>query len=176
MPYIKLPELEEMDPEIQKLAREILEKTGKLGDIFKLLAIRKDIYFMTDNCVKTLLLNETELPYSTKERIALLVSQANNCPMCVDVHKNIAKMLGMSEQQIEETLKGIDHINTTEEEKELLRFCLRAASKDNYKITKEDLDKVLNLGYTTSQVFEAVTIAAYFNYINTLSNVFGLGK
>ncbi|WP_456464438.1 carboxymuconolactone decarboxylase family protein [Persephonella sp.] len=176
MAYIKLPELEDMDPEIQKLAREILEKTGKLGEIFKLLAIRKDIYFMTDNCVKTLLLNETELPYSTKERIALLISKENNCPMCVDVHKNIAKMLGMSQEQIEETLKGVDQINTSEEEKELLRFCIRASRKDNYKITKEELDRILNLGYTISQVFEAITITAYFNYINTLSNVFGLGK
>jgi len=176
MAYIKLPELEEMDPEIQKLARDILERTGQLGEIFKLLAIRKDIYFMTDNCVKTLLLNETELPYSTKERIALLISKENNCPMCIDVHKNIAKMLGMSEEQIEETLKGVDYIDTSEEEKELLKFCIRASKKDNYKITKEELEKVLELGYTTSQVFEAITITAYFNYINTLSNVFGLGK
>ena len=176
MAYIKLPELEEMDPEIQKLARDILERTGQLGEIFKLLAIRKDIYFMTDNCVKTLLLNETELPYSTKERIALLISKENNCPMCIDVHKNIAKMLGMSEEQIEETLKGVDYIDTSEEEKELLKFCIRASKKDNYKITKEELEKVLELGYTTSQIFEAITITAYFNYINTLSNVFGLGK
>ncbi|WP_457639059.1 carboxymuconolactone decarboxylase family protein [Persephonella sp.] len=176
MAYIKLPELEEMDPEIQKLAREILNKTGKLGEIFQLLAIRKDIYFMTDNCVKTLLLNQTELPYSIKERIALLVSLENNCPMCVDVHKNIAKMLGMSEEEIEETLKGIDSMNIPENERELIRFAVRASRKDNYKITKEELDKILNMGWTVSQLFEAVTIAAYFNYINTLSNVFGLGK
>ena len=176
MAYIKLPELEEMDPEIQELAKEILKKTGKLGEIFQLLAIRKDIYFMTDNCVKTLLLKETELPYSTKERIALLITKENNCPMCVDVHKNIAKMLGMSEEQIEETLKGVDHINTTEEEKELLRFCIRASRKDNYKMTKEDIDRILSLGYTVTQLVEAITITAYFNYINTLSNVFGLGK
>jgi uncharacterized peroxidase-related enzyme len=176
MAYIRLPELEEMDPEIQELAKEILKKTGKLGEIFQLLAIRKDIYFMTDNCVKTLLLSETELPFSTKERIALLISKENNCPMCVDVHKNIAKMLGMSEEQIEETLKGVDHINTSEEEKELLRFCIRASQKDNYKITEEDINRIKNLGYTTSQILEAITITGYFNYINTLSNVFGLGK
>ncbi len=176
MAYIKLPELEEMDPEIQVLAREVLEKTGKLGEIFKLIALRKDIYFMTDNCVKTLLLSETELPFKTKERIALLISKENNCPMCVDVHRNIAKMLGMNEEEIEEAVKGVEYINAPEEEKELLRFCIRASRKDNYKMTKEDIDKIKALGYTDTQIFEAVTITAYFNYINTLSNVFGLGK
>jgi len=176
MAHIELPTLEEMDPEIRKLAEEILRKTGKLGEIFQLLAIRKDIYFMTDNCVKTLLLKETELPFSTKERIALIISKENNCPMCVEVHKNIAKALGLSEKQIEEALKGIDHMDIPEKEKELLRFCVRASKKDNYKITKEEIDKILNLGYTKSQLLEAITITAYFNYINTLSNVFGLGK
>ena len=177
MAYIKLPTLDEMDDEIRALAEEVLKKTGKLGEIFQLLAIRKDIYFMTDNCVKTLLLKETELPYSTKERIALLISKENNCPMCVEVHKNIAKALGLSEEQIEEVLnKDIDDMDISKEEKELLKFCVRASKKDNYKITKEEIDKILNLGYTTSQLLEAITITGYFNYINTLSNVFGLGK
>jgi len=176
MAYIRLPKIEEMDPEIQAFAREILKKTGNLGEIFQLLAIRKDIYFMTDNCVKTLLLNETELPYSIKERIALLVSLENNCSMCVDVHKSIAKMLGMSEEEIEETLRGIDSIDIPEKEKELLRFAVRASRKDNYKITREEVERILNMGWSISQLFEAITIAAYFNYINTLSNVFGLGK
>ena len=124
MAYIKLCSYEEMDPEIQVKAKEILKKTGKLGEIFELIALNKDIYNATDNMVQSYLLKETLLPYSTKERIALLISIDNGCKMCVDVHKNIAKMLGMSE----------------------------------------------------AQILEAVTVTGYFNYINTLSNVFGLGK
>ena len=96
--------------------------------------------------------------------------------MCVDVHKNIAKMLGMSEEQVEETLKGIDAINTDEKEKELLRLCLKAASKESYKTTQEEIDTLKNMGWSELEILEAVRIAAYFNYINTLSNVFGLGK
>ena len=37
MAHIALPEFEEMTPEIQKRAQPILEQTGQLGDIFKLL-------------------------------------------------------------------------------------------------------------------------------------------
>ncbi len=106
MAYIKLRKYEEMDPEIKERARPILEKSGQLGEIFELLALDKDLYFATDAMVQNFLLKETLLPYSIKERIALLVSLKNNCTMCVDVHKNIAKMLGMSEAQVEETLKG----------------------------------------------------------------------
>jgi len=176
MAYITLRKYEEMDPEIQERARPILEKTGKLGEIFELLALDKDLYFATDAMVQNFLLKETRLPYSTKERIALLVSLANNCTMCVDVHKNIAKMLGMSEEEVEETLRGVEAIQTDDREKALLDFALRAAGKENYKMTQEDIDTLKELGWSELEILEAARIAGYFNYINTLSNVFGLGK
>jgi len=176
MAYITLCKYENMTPSIQEKAKPILEKTGKLGEIFELLALDEKIYTATDNMVQSYLLQETLLPYSTKERIALLVSIENNCKMCVDVHKNIAKMLGMSEKQVEETLQGVDAIECSEAEKKLLKLCLKAASKENYKTTKEDIDEVKSSGYNELEILEAVAITGYFNYINTLSNVFGLGK
>lgn len=176
MAHIKLPEFEEMAPEIQERAKPILEKTGKLGEIFKIMALHKPVYFATDGMVQGYLLNETLLPYSTKESIALLISKENSCKMCVDVHKGIAKMLGMSEDEIEKVLKGIDSIETSEAEKELLRFCIKASKKDNYKTTKEEIDYIKSLGYSDEQILEAVAITGYFNYINTISNVFGLGE
>lgn len=51
MAYINLPEFEEMTPAIQERAKPILEKTGELGEIFKLLAIDEKIYFSTDEMV-----------------------------------------------------------------------------------------------------------------------------
>ncbi len=176
MAYIKLCSYEEMKPEIKKRATPILEKSGKLGEIFELLALDEELYFATDNMVQNFLLKETLLPYNTKERIALLVSLENNCTMCVDVHKNIAKMLGMSEEQVEETLRGVDEINVDEKERELLKLAIKAAQKDNYKTTQEDIDRVKDMGWSELEILEAVRVSAYFNYINTLSNVFGLGK
>ena len=82
-----------------KKAKEILNKVGKLGEIFELIALNEDIYNATDNMVQAYLLKETLLPYSTKERIALLISIENGCKICVDVHKNIAKILDMSENK-----------------------------------------------------------------------------
>ncbi|MFA5454485.1 MAG: carboxymuconolactone decarboxylase family protein [Sulfurimonas sp.] len=176
MAHIKLPEFEEMTPAIQEKARPILEKTGKLGEIFKLLALDEKIYFATDGMIQKYLLDETTLSYDVKESIALLISIENGCKMCVDVHKSIAKMLGLSEERIEQVLKGVDMINTTDEEKALLKFCIRASKKDNYKVLKEEIDALKNMGYSDVQIVEAVAITGYFNYINTLSNVFALGE
>ena len=176
MAHIKLPEFEEMSPDIQDKARPILEKTGQLGEIFKLIAIDEKIYNATDKMVQSFLLDETTLSYDIKEAIALLISKENGCKMCIDVHKGIAKMLGLTEQRIEEILQGVDSINTNEKEKALLNFCIKASKKDSYKILKEELDTLKSMGYSDVQILEAVSITGYFNYINTLSNVFGLGE
>lgn len=175
MAHIQLPEFEEMSPEIQKRAQPILEKTGQLGEIFKLLALDEKIYFATDGMIQKYLLDETTLSYDTKESIALLISIENGCKMCVDIHKGIAKMLGMSEERIKEVLQGVESINTDDKEKALLNFCIKASKKDNYKILKEEIDALKEMGYSDIQILEAVSITGYFNYINTLSNVFGLG-
>jgi uncharacterized peroxidase-related enzyme len=122
------------------------------------------------------LLDETTLSYDVKESIALLISKENGCKMCVDVHKSISKMLGLSEERIEAVLEGVASINTSEAEKALLNFCIKASKKDNYKILKEEIDSLKSFGYSDVQILEAVAITGYFNYINTLSNVFGLGE
>lgn len=175
MAHIKLPEFEEMTPAVQDRARPILEKTGKLGEIFKLLALDEKIYFATDGMIQKYLLDETTLSYDIKESIALLISVENGCKMCVDVHKSIAKMLGLSDERIAEVLQGVDAINTDNKEKALLNFCIRASKKDNYKVLKSEIDALKDMGYSDVQIVEAVAITGYFNYINTLSNVFGLG-
>jgi uncharacterized peroxidase-related enzyme len=176
MAHIDLPEFEEMTPAIQDKARPILEKTGKLGEIFKLLAVDEKIYFATDEMIQKYLLDETTLSYNIKEAIALLISKENGCKMCVDVHKSIAKMLGLSDTMIEEILQGVDAIDTDDKDKALLNFCIKASGKENYKILKEEIDALKVMGWSDVQVIEAVAITGYFNYINTLSNVFGLGE
>ncbi len=52
---------------IQDKARPILEKTGQLGEIFKLLAIDEKIYFATDGMIQKYLLDETTLSSDIKE-------------------------------------------------------------------------------------------------------------
>lgn len=176
MAHIALSEFEAMSPAIQEKARPILEKTGQLGEIFKLLALDENIYFATDGMVQRFLLDQTHLSYEIKESIALLISMENGCKMCVDVHKGIAKMLGLSEQRIAEVLQSVDAISTNDAEKALLNFCIKASKKDNYKILKEEIDALKAFGYSDVQIVEAVAITGYFNYINTLSNVFALGQ
>ncbi len=174
MAFIKLPDYDEMSPAIQKKLKPIFDKGGSLGEISKILAIKENIFFATDGMAKSYLMNKTELSFKIKEQIALLVSLENGCKICVGIHKQVAKRLGMSDEEVEQAAKGIKYIEAEENEKKLLEFCLKASKKDNYKITQKDIDSLKELGFTEIQLLEAVALVGYFNYINTISNVFGL--
>ena len=165
MAHITLPEFSDMSLKIQKLVKPRLNKNGTLDETTRLLSLREDIFLATNNMVMNFLITKTELPF---------VSMENSCKICVNAHKTLAKRLGMSDEQIEQVLGGIDKVECGEGEKLLLKFCLRASRKDSYKILKSDIDEVKNVGYSDTQIFEAVAITAYFNYINTITNVFGL--
>lgn len=174
MSYIKIPEFNEISPAIQAELKNRFKNVDSVGESLRILAIKENVFFATDRMAKSYLMEETELSFRIKELIALLISLENGCKLCVGIHKQVARRLGMSEAEVENASKGIEHIEAEEAVKTLLKFCLKASRKDNYKMVQEDFDNLKKAGYTEPQILEAVALVAYFNYINTISNVFGL--
>jgi len=176
MAYIHLPPIDEVDESVRVQLEAVKKKAGEVGEIPRILSLRADIYNMTTMMLKTLLVSNTELSKPTKESIAILVSKLNGCLVCVGEHERIARMLGMTEKQVNDVLAGIENMDIPENEKALMEFCTKCAGKENYKMMQKDIDVLRNAGYSDSQILEATAVTAYFNYINTISNSLGAGK
>ncbi len=176
MAYIKLPEFHEMEEDVRESLKALEKKMGEVGEISRMLALRPDIFRATTVIFRTLMVNKTELDKTVKETIAILISKENGCKICVGEHERIAKMLGMPEEHINAVIEGLEKMTVPEKERILYQFCLRCASKENYKILQSDIDELRAAGYTDSQILEAAAIVGYFNYINTISNSLGAGK
>ncbi|MBU2643780.1 peroxidase-related enzyme [bacterium] len=172
MAYIKLPMIDEVDENTKKQFDKIKAATGEISDLVRILATRPDIMGMTNQMVKTLLLSQTELDIKIKEYIAIVVSLENGCDRCVGEHERIAKMLGISEEEINQLKDGFENAVLDDAVTKLLRFSVKS-SKESYKVVQEDFDLLREAGYTDSQLLETVTIVSYFNYINTMSNAMG---
>jgi len=132
MAFISLPDIKDVDNYTRRVFLASRAITGEIGDTVRILAIRQDIMKMTNNIIQTLLTAETELDHKTKEWIAIFVSLKNGCSICVDEHKRIAKMLGITEEEIEKTVAGLNTVNFPENKRMLIQFCI--------KITKELID------------------------------------
>jgi uncharacterized peroxidase-related enzyme len=175
MAFISLPDINAVDDYTRRVFIASKAITGEIGDTARILAIRQDIMKMTNVMIKTLLTSETELDYKTKEWIAILVSLKNGCEICVDEHKRIAKMLDITEEEINNAVANLRSADFPEKQRMLIQFCVKIA-KDSYKVVREELDALRDVGYVDSQLLEAAAIVGYFNYINTITNAMGAGR
>jgi uncharacterized peroxidase-related enzyme len=175
MAFIALPDIKDVDDYTRRVFVASKAITGEISDTARILATRQDIMKMTNVMIRTLLVEETELDHPTKEWIAIFVSLKNGCAVCVDEHKRIAKLLGITEEQIDKALADAKTADFPEKRRMLLNFCLKI-TRDSYKVGREDLDALRDVGYTDSQLLEAAAIVGYFNYINTIANSMGSGR
>ena len=49
-------------------------------------------------------------------------------------------------------------------------------TKESYKATPDDLEKLCAVGFDDRAVLQITLIAAWFNYINRVADVLGVGK
>ncbi len=172
MAHIKLPKVDEVDEKTKKQFDKFEALTGQLSDLIRILATRPDIMEMTDKMIKTLLVSKTELDSKIKEYIAIVVSLENGCKICVGEHERVAKMMGISAEEIDQLKTGFENATLDDAVIKLLRFCVKCA-KESYKVMQEDFDELREAGFSDSQLFETVTIVGYYNFINTVSTAMG---
>ncbi len=175
MAYIKLPNVDEVDENTKKEFERYKAHTGTLSDLIRILATRSDIMDMTNYMIKTLLISPTELDKRVKEYIAIVVSLENGCSVCVGEHERIAKMLGMSTEEIDQLKEGFEKASLDDSIIRLLQFCVKC-SKESYKVVQRDFDELRKAGYSDSQLLETVAMVGYYNFVNTVSNAMGAGE
>ena len=57
----------------------------------------------------------------------------------------------------------------------MLDFTARL-TKESYKTTPEDLDKLRAVGFDDRAILQITMLAAWFNYINRVADVLGVGR
>lgn len=117
------------------------------------------------------MLRESSIPRNLKESIALVVSKANSCQYCTQVHGLTLKMIGFDDKKIEDLTNN--YSNQSEKDKAIFDFAIKI-TKESYKITKKDHDNLKSkYGLTDNQILEIVSVVGYFNLINRLVDSLG---
>jgi len=63
----------------------------------------------------------------------------------------------------------------TPQDRAMLDFTAKL-TKESYKTTPEDLDKLWAVGFDDRAILQITMIAAWFNYINRVADVLGVGR
>ena len=105
----------------------------------------------------------------TLARIALAVSQVNECPYCISLHT----YLGMNFGGLSPTEMLLNRKGTSGNEKaKILVAFVQKVMRERGKVTDEDLQSMRKSGYTDAQIIEVVTASVYYLFTNLINNVF----
>ena len=123
-----------------------------------------------------LIFSDGSLGRKHKEMIATLVSTQNSCPYCADSHGFFLRVHGGSSNVV--AAIQADELCSPEftaPEQALLAFA-RKVNLNSHEIIREDVDLMLQSGWSELQIAEAVHVAALFATFNRVANSFGLGS
>jgi uncharacterized peroxidase-related enzyme len=123
---------------------------------------------------QSFLFTDGHLTRRQKEMIATFVSARNDCPYCADSHGYFLRVHGGSV----ETLCALqeNRLQTpalSAAERALLQFVDRV-NRESQAIARPDVEALLQAGWDTEQVSEAVHLTALFAMFNRVANAFGL--
>jgi uncharacterized peroxidase-related enzyme len=109
------------------------------------------------------------LDMQTLTRIALAVSQVNECQYCLSLHTHLGiNYGGLSPSEMALNRQGT---SGNARAKTLVGF-VQKLMRLRGKVTEEDLQSMRDAGYNDAQIIEIVTASGYYLFTNLINNVF----
>ena len=102
------------------------------------------------------------------EKIALAVSETNECNYCASAHTAIGHMVGLSKDQILDARRGS---SSDPRQNAAIRFA-NSITVNRGWVSDEDLDQVRNAGYNDEEITEIVghvVLSIFRNYFNHIA-------
>ncbi|WP_079477792.1 carboxymuconolactone decarboxylase family protein [Halobacillus salinus] len=144
---------------------------GQAATVFdRLLANAPDIYESFVPLQQSI--KQTSLPNDLREAIITFVSMKNGCEYCTKSHVELLRSY-IEEEDLLTWLEHYKDSNMQEEWKAVLQYAERLIAKP-VQVTKEDMVRLKEFGYSSEQLVEINQTVAYTSYTNQLSIGLGL--
>ena len=158
------------NPIIKEAYGRMIEKRGKVTNIYKALAHKPNILKTIGPFVASVQ-QPDEIDAKLKERIILRVSGINCSAYCSHAHRQISAKMGFSEEEIDE-MDNPATANIDESEKAALRYA--EALTVNPGSIPDDMFEDLKKYFSESQIVEITAVAALYNMINRFNEALKL--
>jgi uncharacterized peroxidase-related enzyme len=100
-----------------------------------------------------------------RERIALTVAEVSGCDYCLAAHSAVGRMVGLSEEGIQDSRKGVSPDSKVEA---ALRFAQQVVEKRG-RVADHSISRLRRAGYGDEEIIEIianVSLNLFTNYIN----------
>ncbi len=113
------------------------------------------------------LANTCELSNQQVELVAMLTSALNHCDYCVNVHMQVGKMHGLTEQQLLDAMAGSA---SSSEDQALLNFT-EEVIRQRGRISEQTLKAALNAGFSEKALLEVIGVVGVYTSLQYIRHV-----
>ena len=165
MPRLKAIETAEADPKAKALLEGVDRKMGMTPNLMRTMANSPAVleaYLGFRNA-----LGAGVLSPKLREQIALTVSELNGCNYCLSAHSALGKMVGLGDEEIADSRRGVSPDRKTEA---VLQFARKLVSERGW-VSDDDMATVRAAGTSDAEIAEVVGHVAanifsnYFNHV-----------
>ncbi|MGH9538374.1 MAG: sigma-70 family RNA polymerase sigma factor [Terriglobales bacterium] len=151
----------------------LLDQLGFVPNLFRAQMLRPDLVAAEVHFFEQIMLSEDLLSRVQKEKILLAVSASNLSTYGVALQRQILDGLGVALEESDEIASDLRSAAISAADKALLNEvrklnCARPENPDRFQAGALE-----SHGFTKPQILEAIVVAAFANFLNTLQ--FGLG-
>ncbi len=172
MAYLKVPKEDQVtDPESQSIFSEIKKAKGFVPAPYRIFSLVPHILQANWNKTKNVL-GKGNVSGLLKEKIALVVSVANNCTFCINLHSENLEAKGVTEEEIEKLKK---HSFDTDKEGDVLQFAVKT-TKNAPSLTKDDFEKLCSEGFDDKDILEILTVTEMYTGYNKIVSALHIEK
>ena len=171
--WLRLPEAESLDPDLQKLFAKARETLGFVPNVFVGYAIRQPHFRHWFNHFRELMQGESELSPAQREMISVVVSAENHCLYCLVSHGAELRMALEDPVLGDRITFDYKRAGLDERTEAMLDYAVKI-TREPVSCTEADIERLRDLGFSDQTIFDIAEIAAMYNFTNRLASATGM--
>lgn len=171
MPLIQTIAPEEATGELAKLYKIIETMRGNVGNNAKLFSVSPELLRQQMDFIK-FYMNHPTLSMPLLAAIRIMVSSGEECQFCIDYNTGmLINLAGWSFEQVTEMRKDPNAANLPAREIAMLNLAIKAI-RNSHGVSANDLDTLREMGWSDSDILEAVNHATRMLATDIIFNTF----
>lgn len=168
-----VPEFISLPQDVKDRMTAVQEKAGFVPNVFLALARRPDEFRAFFAYHDALMEKNSGLSKAEREMIVVVTSAANQCHYCVIAHGAILRIRAKNPLIADQVAVNYRKADITERQKAMLDFSMKV-SREAEQVSTEDIAAVMTHGFTEEDVWDMMSVAAFFALSNRIANVSNL--
>jgi len=172
MPFVSLVTEEQAKPDLKKRYEEIRQSMGFVPNFFTAQGSKPALIAAQMALVDSTMDNRA-VPRILKKQIGMVVSGLNTSSYCVALHMEFLRQFGVAKELSRKLAVDYPNAPFGEKEQALFRFADKLTRHPD-ELEPADAEELKKHGWDEAALLEAVTVVAFFNYVNRVSIGLGL--